>query len=590
MELLEKLREQMRIYDIDAYIIPTSDFHGTEYVSDYFKSRELLSGFTGSAGTLVVTMDNAYLWTDGRYFIQAEKQIQGHGVELMKMGQPGYPTINEFLHEHLSERDSLGFDGRLLSTEFVQSLKKDLPSSIQIKCSVDLMDLIWENRPALPYSLIYKLDEYYTGMSYKEKLAMVCDKMNEYKCDLHIISSLEDQAWLYNLRANDILHTPVFLAFTIIEDGKATLYVDEAKINLSIRRYLDDNEIETKPYNQIYDDIKDIKNKNILMSLAKVNYLIYNSLKDNNFITNKEDPTLILKAIKNEVEIKNDKLVHIRDGACVAKFMKYVKENHNELTEISASDYLANLRHETKGYVDLSFDTIAAFKEHGAMMHYSATAETDAKLNDNGLLLVDSGGHYLGGTTDITRTFALGEVSDEMKLHFTTVLKSVIRLARATFLRGCNGQNLDILARGPIWDLLIDYKCGTGHGVGHLLSVHESPNGFRWQKVPERNDSAKFQEGMKTTDEPGIYLEGKYGIRIENEMICVNKGKTEFGEFLGFETITCCPIDLDAINPDLLTFEEKDWLNSYHQMVYEKLSEYFQGEDNNWLRHYTRAI
>ncbi len=580
----------MNIFGMNAYIIPTSDFHSTEYVSDYFKARALLSGFTGSAGTLLVTTDGAYLWTDGRYFIQAEKQIAGRGIELMRMGQPGVPTIEEFLKNYLNDNMTLGFDGRLLNASFCLNLRKKLKSTVKINCNEDLVNIIWKDRPSLPYSLIYKLDDYYTGLSYKDKLAKVKAEMTKGKADLLIISALEDQAWLYNLRANDILHTPVFLAFTIIAEGQTTLFVDENKVDLGIKKYLDENNIEIKPYQSIYSVLKDIKNKHIMMDLHKVNYLIYSSIKDNNAIINHEDPTLLLKAIKNETEIKNSKATHIRDGLCVTKFMKYLKENHEDLTEISASDYLKDLRMSTHGYVDLSFDTIAAYKDHGAMMHYSATEESNISLAGDGLFLVDSGGHYLSGTTDITRTFALGNITDEMKMHFTTVLKSVIRLARTTFLKGCTGQNLDILARGPIWDLLIDYKCGTGHGVGNLLSVHEAPNGFRWQKVPERNDSAKLVPGMITTDEPGIYLEGKYGIRIENEMLCVAKGKTEFGEFLGFETITYAPIDLDAINPDMLTFEEKAWLNDYHQTVFEHLNEFFEGEDLEWLRKYTRAI
>ena len=584
------LREQMNIFGMDAYIIPTNDFHGTEYVSDYFKARALLSGFTGSAGTLVVTKKGAYLWTDGRYFIQAEKQIAGRGIELMKMGQPGVKTIEEFLCEYLKGEKTLGFDGRLLDASFCLRLRAKLDSNVKIKCNEDLIELIWKDRPELPYSLIYKLDDYYTGLSYKDKLAKVKEAINKEKADLLIMASLEDQAWLYNLRADDILHTPVFLAFTIISNDQVTLFVDERKVDLSVKKYLDECDIELKPYNAIYNAVRDIKNKRIMMDLNKVNYLIYSSIKDNNTIINHEDPTLLLKAIKNDTEIKNIKATHIKDGLCVTKFMKYLKDNHESLTEITASDYLKSLRMATHGYVDLSFDTIAAFKEHGAMMHYSATTESDVSLAGDGLFLVDSGGHYLGGTTDITRTFALGNITDEMKMYFTTVLKSVIRLARATFLRGCNGQNLDILARGPIWDLLIDYKCGTGHGVGNLLSVHESPNGFRWQRVPERNDSAQLQPGMITTDEPGIYLEGKYGIRIENEMLCIPKGKTEFGEFLGFETITYTPIDLDCINPDMLTFEEKEWLNNYHQTVFENLSEFFEGEDLEWLKKYTRAI
>ena len=590
MEQLEKFQNQMKIYNMDAYIIPTGDFHNSEYVSNYFKGREYLSGFTGSAGTLLVTQENAYLWTDGRYFIQAANEIEGNNVKLMKMGED--QPLEDFLVDFMKDKQTIAFDGRVLPTSDVLSLKNKLPNA-KFVSDIDVLGQVWTERPKLPYSLIYKLDKMFAGMTYLEKLEKIREKMKEYGADVHILSSLEDQAWLYNLRANDVSHTPVFLAYTIITLDSVTLYVDSAKIDYSIDKYLNENDIHTKEYFDIYDQLSQIKGKKILMNFNKVNYQLYQGLCNNNELINKEDPSLLLKAIKNPTEIENIKKAHIKDGLAMTKFMYYLKTGYKEgqeMSEISVSDYLEELRRLDKGLVDLSFNTICGFKEHAAMMHYSATPETNSKITGNGFLLVDSGGHYLEGTTDITRTFAMGNVSSEMKRHFTTVLKSNIALASAVFLKGCTGLNLDILARGPIWQLDLDYKCGTGHGVGYLLSVHEGPNSFRWKSIPSKPSGQEILPGMITTNEPGIYLKDKYGIRIENEMLCVEGATNEYGTFLKFETITYCPIDLDAIQKSQLTYIEKEWLNNYHQMVYDKISPYLTKEEVEWLKEYTKKI
>ena len=590
MEQLEKFQSQMKIYNMDAYIIPTGDFHNSEYVSNYFKGREYLSGFTGSAGTLLVTQENAYLWTDGRYFIQAANEIEGNNVKLMKMGEN--QSLEEFLVDFMKDKQTIAFDGRVLPTSDVLSLNNKLPNA-KFVSDIDLVGQVWKERPKLPYSLIYKLDKMFSGMTYLEKLEKIREKMKEYGADVHILSSLEDQAWLYNLRANDVTHTPVFLAYTIITLDSVTLYVDSTKIDYSIDKYLNENDIHTKGYFDIYDQLSQIKGKKILMNFNKVNYQIYQGLSSNNELINKEDPSLLLKAIKNPTEIENIKKAHIKDGVAMTKFMYYLKTGYKEgqeMSEISVSDYLEELRRLDKGLVDLSFNTICGFKEHAAMMHYSATPETNSKITGNGFLLVDSGGHYLEGTTDITRTFAMGNVSNEMKKHFTAVLKSNIALANAVFLKGCTGLNLDVLARGPIWQLDLDYKCGTGHGVGYLLSVHEGPNSFRWKSLPSKPSCQEFLPGMITTNEPGIYLKDKYGIRIENEMLCVEGTTNEYGTFLKFETITYCPIDLDAIQKSQLTYIEKEWLNNYHQMVYDKISPYLTKEEVEWLKEYTKKI
>lgn len=592
MDIIKVLQEKLNEKEIKAYIVPTSDFHNSEYVSDYFKCRSFLSGFTGSAGTLVITQEKAYLWVDGRYHIQAAKQIEGKSITLMKQGLPGVQTIEQFLGSYLQENDVLAFDGRVMSTSSVLAMCSKLPN-IKIQADEDLIDKIWEDRPKLPFSFLYKLEEFFSGRSFQEKTKDIRQKMQDYNADIHVLSSLEDQAWLYNLRANDVAHTPVFLAFTILTKTECHLFVDTKKIDKRIEKYLDENDILVHEYHSFYDFLKQINHKSILLDFSKVNYKIYTTLSEQNTLLNHPDPSLLMKAIKNETEIKNTIQAHIKDGVAFTKFMYYIKTNigkQKNMTEISVSEYLSKQRKKQESFVDLSFETICAYKEHAAMMHYSATPKTNATLKPTDFLLIDSGGHYLDGTTDITRTLALGELTDTQKLHFTTVLKSVIALSQAVFLKGVKGMNLDILARGPIWKLMIDYKCGTGHGVGYLLSVHEAPNGFRWQIVPERNDSAVLVPGMITTNEPGIYLENKYGIRIENEMLCVEKSKNEFGEFLGFETITYAPIDLDAIEPKLLTSDEKKWLNQYHKQVYETLSPFLTEEENVWLLDYTKKI
>ncbi|MDE5547104.1 MAG: aminopeptidase P family protein [Anaeroplasmataceae bacterium] len=592
MDKIKQIQKKLVQKGIDAYIIPTADDHNSEYLCEYYKTRAFLSGFTGSAGTLVITPKKSFLWTDGRYHIQASKQLEGKNITLMKQGTNGVPTIEEFLASNLKENSTVAFEGKVMPTSFVLKLIEKIPN-IKLNSDIDLVSDIWEDRPRLPFSFLYKLEEFFSGKSYKEKLNEIKQKLIEYQADVHILSSLEDQAWLYNLRANDIPHTPVFLAFTIIDQETCHLFIDPKKIDKIIEKYLKENEIVVHEYSDFYTYLSTIENKTILLDLNKANYSLYSILNNKNTLINKADPSLLLKAIKNKVEIDNTIHAHIKDGVAFTKWMYYVKTNIQEdssLSELTVQSYLQKLRQAQESYVDISFDTICAYKDHGAMMHYSATTESNYTLEPNDFLLIDSGGHYLDGTTDITRTLALGNLTDMQKLHFTTVLKSVIALSEAVFLKGVKGLNLDILARGPIWKQLLDYKCGTGHGVGFLLSVHEAPNGFRWQIVPERNDSAEFVPGMITTNEPGIYLENKYGIRIENEMVCVPKGKSEFGEFLGFETITYAPIDLDAIDVNLLNAEEKNWLNQYHKKVFKLISPHLEADEVEWLKNYTREI
>lgn len=579
---------------IDIYVVPTSDFHDSEYVGEHFKARKFITGFTGSAGTAVITMTEAGLWTDGRYFVQAERQLEGSTVTLYRMGEEGVPTVDEFLAEKLPENGCLGFDGRVIGGTWGRRMEKLAEKKNgTIHCNEDLIDIIWEDRPALSKEPVFILEERYAGKSTAEKLAAVREAMEKEGADYHILTSLYDIAWLLNVRGGDIECVPVVLSYLVLTEKECIWFLQEEIVDEKLRAYLNENHITTRSYDAIYEYVLDIPaNAKVLLSAGQVNYRIVSSLNEDITIIDKPNPTLLMKAVKNQTEVDNTRAAHVKDGVAVTKFMYWLKNNigKTKITEISASDYLENLRKEQENFLGISFNTISAYGANAAMMHYSATPESDTELKPEGFLLVDSGGHYYEGTTDITRTFALGPITDEMRTHFTAVCRSNMNLAHAKFLYGCTGLNLDILARGPLWEMGIDYKCGTGHGVGYLLNVHEGPNGFRWRVVTERNDSGVLQEGMITTDEPGVYLEGKYGIRTENELVCHKSCKNEYGQFMEFENITYAPIDLDAIDPEQMTKREREYLNEYHATVYKTLSPYMTEEENEWLKRYTRAI
>lgn len=590
---LEALRSEMKKRGITVYVVPTSDFHQSEYVGEYFKARKYMTGFTGSAGTAVITMKEAGLWTDGRYFIQAAAQLEGSGVTLFRMGEEGVPKVEEYVEEQLEKGGCIGFDGRVMDAKAGKKYAEIAEKKEgRLYVTEDLVDIIWTERPSLPAHKVWILEQEYAGMSTEEKLSQVREQMKQEGADVHILASLYDIAWLLNLRGDDIDHVPVFLSFVAVEEKKTTLFINQEILEDKVKKYLKDNQIQVEDYEKIYAYAENLKDHKVLMSLEEVNYRIAENVQKHSQIVDAPNPSLLLKSIKNETELENTRIAHLKDAVAVTKFMYWLKTNigKKEITEISASDYLEELRKEQEHFLDVSFDTICAYGANAAMMHYSASEESNAVLKPEGFLLVDSGGHYLEGTTDITRTFALGELSHEQKKHFTAVCRSNLNLANAKFLYGCSGINLDILARGPLWDMGIDYRCGTGHGVGHILNVHEGPNGFRWKIVQERNDSGKLEAGMITTDEPGVYLEGAYGIRLENELICVKDEKNEYGQFMKFENITYVPMDLDAILPEEMTFREKQELNEYHQMVYEKISPYLNEEERIWLKEYTRAI
>lgn len=588
-ERLMKLREEMNKEGMQAYIIPTSDFHETEYVSEYFAARKYMSGFTGSAGVLVVLLDKAGLWTDGRYFIQAANQLAGSGIDLMKQGQEDTPSIEEYIVTNLTQGSIVGFDGRVMNVNDANKYKQAfMMHDIKMVTDKDLVGRIWDDRPALPCTETFHYDEKYAGKSISEKLTQVREAMKGYNCRSHIVTKIDEIAWLYNLRAHDVPHFPVALAYTIIKENDAMIYIDASRLDEESKTLFAQNHIQVKDYEAIYEDVKTLEGS-VLVDGNFVNSKIVYSL--NTEIVYAQDPIVLLKAMKNEIELANTRNAHIKDGVACTKFMYWLMQNvNNGISEMSAQEKLQELRKEQADYLEDSFNTICAYKEHAAMMHYSSNEETNVELKPEGMLLVDSGGQYLDGTTDITRTFVLGSITEEEKKWFTLALKGHIRLEKANFLYGCRGLNLDILARGPLWDLDMDYQCGTGHGVGHLSNVHEAPNGFRWKIVPERNDSCVLEEGMITSNEPGVYVEGEFGIRHENEMVVVKGNKNFYGQFMHFETLTFVPFDRKGIDKSLLSEDELAWLNDYHASVYEKISPFLTNEEAEWLKEACRPL
>ena len=591
---IENIRDLMKEKNIYAYIVPSSDYHQSEYVGDYFKSREFMSGFTGSAGTLIISMDEAGLWTDGRYFIQAEQELKDSGIKLFKMGEEGVPTIEEYLLEKLPKNSTLGFDGRVMSVKEGQSLANKLAfKGINIEYKYDLVNDIWEDRCSLPTEKAFLLGTEYSGESFSDKLSRIRAVMKEKKATTHILASLDDIAWLFNIRGRDVKSNPVVLSYAVISIDSVYLFIDKNKIGEDIRAELSKENVQIKGYEEVYEFIKNIdENEVVLIDTSKVNYAIYNNIPSNVQKIEERNPSILFKSIKNEIELKNIRNSHIKDGVAFTKFMYWLKNNIGkiEITEISATQKLEAFRREQDKFIEPSFSTIAAYKDHAAMMHYSATEESNYKLEPRDLFLVDSGGQYFDGTTDITRTIALGPIPKNVRRDFTNVVSGMIRLSKAKFLYGCRGYNLDILARGPLWEEGIDYKCGTGHGIGFVLNVHEGPNGFRWKVREDIDDSCILEEGMVTTNEPGVYVENSHGIRIENEIVVRKAEKNEYGQFMDFEVITFAPIDLDAIDESLILKDEKVYLNNYHKQVYDKISPYLNEEEKQWLKTYTREI
>ena len=616
-ERIIALRKEMKREDIDLYIVPTADYHMSEYVGAYFKCRSYLTGFTGSAGTALMTPTGIHMWTDGRYFLQAEKQLEDTPIILEKMGEPGTLSLEDFIKNRLLEDMTVGMDGRCISgRELKKYMKLADAAGARVRIDMDLVGRIWDDRPSMKFNPVWILEDEYSGEPALSKVMRIRDAMSKKRADYHLVTSLYDIAWILNLRGSDIPHVPVFFSYLLIGKNDITLYANEASFDEKCTAYLKALGVELKDYDLIYDDLekltdakqtlgakslkkKDKKEKKektpkkrIMLDTGVVNAALIGHLPDDIKIIDEKNPSELMRAIKNNTEMENTRKAHLKDAVAMTRFICWLKCNVSKLpmTEISASDYLEQLRREQEGFLDLSFDTICGYADHGAIVHYSADETSNAALKPEGLVLIDSGGHYLEGTTDITRTMALGPISDEMKRNYTMVLKGAMKLASAKFPAGVCGENLDALCRMELWKYGLDYRHGTGHGVGHILNVHEGPNTFRY-RLPENYTAAKLVPGMITTDEPGFYKDGEYGIRIENELLCVEDEKTEYGQFYRFENLTLVPIDLDAIDAGMLSPEEKAQLNAYHRRVREAVGPYMQGdEERRWLDWYTRDI
>ncbi len=613
-ERLLSLRNQMKEAGVQCMVIPTSDYHNSEYVSDFFMARKYFSGFTGSAGTLVVTPDEAALFTDGRYFIQAEKELKDSGITLMKMGEPEVPTMTEYVDQKLQQGWTLCFDGRVLTSSKGSELEEIVRKhGGQLRFDLDLCDAAWENRPALIHHPVFVLSEEYAGESVEEKLTRVREEMKKEEAGIHVLTSLDDIAWLYNIRSNDVECCPVVLAYTMVTKDRALLFAEEgfaAGEDTSVRERMEKAGVEIYPYDRFYEMLssvaaqaaKEEQASGIWIDESRVNFRVLKELQKicvtaqsaqaGPVLLNRENPTTLMKSIKNETELKHTRRAHIKDAVAVTRFMYWLKKNIGSIPmdEVSVAEQIDGLRAQQDGFIELSFPTISAYGTNGAIIHYGPQKETCAVLKPEGMLMVDSGGHYIDGTTDITRTFILGPVTPQMKKHYTLVLRAMLSLRATRFLHGCTGANLDIRAREVLWEHGLDYKHGTGHGIGNILNVHEGPQSFRWKLLPDAGKPAVFEEGMITSDEPGIYLENQYGIRIENEILCRKGEENEYGQFMYFEDLTFVPIDLDGVELSQMSELDKERLNEYHAAVFEKLEPYFEGEELTWLRHVTRAV
>lgn len=581
-ERLARLRREMAQRGMDGYVVVTDDFHGSEYVGDFFKARAYLSGFTGSAGTLVVLPDRAALWTDGRYFLQAAEQLTGSTIELMRMGQPGAPAIGAFLAQHLPEGGVLGFDGRTVSSSFAGTLEKALEAKhIRFAGGEDLVDAVWPDRPALSDRPVWELTG--CGLSREEKLAKLREKMAAEDAAYLLLTSLTEIAWALNLRGGDVACTPVFLSFLLIGREDAQLCIQPQAVPADIVEKLTACGVTLRPYGAIYDLLRALPaGTRVMADSATANYRIMESLSHAE-VLDQPSPAVLMKACKTQEETDGFRAAHIKDGAALCRFLYWLKTRIGEepMTELSAAARLAAFRAEQLDFLDLSFDTIAGYGPHGAIVHYDPTPETDVPLHPEGLLLVDSGAHYRQGTTDVTRTIALGPVTQEEKRMFTLVLKGHLALAAARFPHGATGENLDVLARLPLWEQGLDYNHGTGHGVGFILSVHEGPQSFRWRSTDGRR--IPLEEGMVISNEPGYYEAGKFGIRHEN-LVLVRAGETtDYGQFMYLEPLTMAPFDRDAIDVSLLTEAELAQLNGYHRLVYDTVAPLLPAEEQAWL-------
>ena len=583
---LEKLRELMNERNIDAYIIPSSDPHQSEYLADYYKTREFITGFTGSAGTALVTMNDALLWTDSRYFLQAEKELKNSEFRLMKMGVEGVETLEEYLDSNVSEFGKIAFDGKTYSVKGYKNLSENMGARILVS-DVDYISKIWEDRPELTKDKAWIMKEEYVGESLKEKLSRLRSIMERKGYDYSFIGAPEDICYLLNIRGNDVAYNPVILSYILISHDSASLCIDEDKLTNEVREYLESNGVKIYGYDSIYRLLKNISGKNrIFLDSERTNVAIYDSINANVKVSLGTNITTLMKTIKTDTEIENIKKAYIKDGIALVKFFSWLEvgAKTGSLNELLASKKLHDLRSEDESYIEDSFETIAGYKENAAIVHYAPQATGSKTIRDVGMILVDSGAHYNEGTTDITRTVALGKLTDQEKTDYTLVLKSFLSLFLAKFKDKTNGQRLDAIAKFPLWQAGKDFFHGTGHGVGFVLTVHEGP-----QRIAER-DNNQFVENMTSSIEPGLYIEESHGIRIENEAYVKKAFENEFGKFNQFETLTYVPIDTRPVKTEMLNRDEIEWLNNYNKACFEKLSPYLEGHDLEYLKESCREI
>lgn len=586
-ERIKSLRQQMAAEGISAFIVPSTDPHSGEYVPAHWESRKWISGFTGSAGTAVITLSDGGLWTDSRYFLQAADQLQGSGLTLFKDRLPETPSIAEWLGSVLKTGDKVGIDGWVNSISEAMQLKKSLQSyGLELVTVDDPFHTLWKDRPSLPLDPPFILPLEYSGEPCKQKIGRIRKVLQEEGAKGLLISALDEIAWVLNMRGTDVHCNPVFVGYLLITADAATLYIHPDKLTAETRSYLTENQIQAKGYSQVAQDLEEYKEENLQLS-GSTNYALYQAASLHSKVLLHDSPVLYMKAIKNETEIAGFHQAMLRDGVAMVNFLCWLEEavKSGKETEITIDRKLYAFRAAQKDFKGISFDTIAGYQAHGAIVHYEATEETAATLQPEGFLLLDSGAQYLDGTTDITRTISLGPVTEDQKKDYTLILKGFIQLSMAHFPYGTCGTQLDVLARQFIWKAGMNYGHGTGHGVGHFLNVHEGPHQFRMNHMP-----ALLLPGMTVTNEPGVYKAGRYGVRTENTMLIVKDQTTEFGEFYKFEPLTLCPIDLKPLLPELLSPEEKEWLNSYHQQVYTSLSPFLSQEQKEWLAKATMAV
>lgn len=587
-ERIQALRSLMLKHNIAAVIVPGTDPHGSEYVAKHWKERNFISGFTGSAGTAVITTEKAGLWTDSRYFLQADMQLQGSDIELFKEGLPETPSITAWLGKVLQPNDTVAINGAMISVKDYRIMADELAFyQIKTDATFDFISEIWSERPALPSEKAFELEIKYTGVSAADKIKQLRANLEAKKLDTILLTALDEIAWLFNIRGNDIDYNPVVIAYAVVDRQKAVLFVDRGKITDELKTSLNSNGVEIQSYNAVFDYLKQLSGAKIALDFSKVNRLLYSIVKQNNEVKDLVSPIILQKGIKNEVELAGIRSAMVRDGVALTHFFYWLEQHvaDGNLTEMSVAEKLRKFRSQQKLFFGESFGTIAGYAEHGAIVHYEADEKSNATLKPENFLLLDSGAHYFDGTTDITRTVALGKLNEQQKRDFTLVLKGHIALGMAQFPVGTRGSQLDILARKALWDNGLNYGHGTGHGVGHFLCVHEGPHNIRMNENP-----TTLQIGMVVSNEPGLYRSGQYGIRSENLVTVVEAETTEFGKFLRFETLTLFPFDVSAIQIDLLTDAEKTWLNNYHQRVYEKLSPFLPDNEKEWLHAKTREI